>query len=129
MGEEDSQPGQLTRDPAIAPGGVFAGRPEDDRYGSIGNARPPWSVGFGPASTDQVPMPAEQGPGLDEEPLPTSTIKQPTQPGEQCSIRGLQYRSGHLTTKDGDLVAKYDDLDRQFVARSCSTEVLVRPPG
>ncbi|MGP0110335.1 MAG: hypothetical protein ACLPR9_16005 [Acidimicrobiales bacterium] len=60
-------------------------------------------------------MPAEQGPGSDEEPLPTSTIKQPTQPGEQCSIRGLQYRSGHLTTKDGDLVAKFDDLDRQFV--------------
>jgi hypothetical protein len=64
--------------------------------------------------TDQVPMPAEQRLWLHEEPLPASTIKQPAQPGEQCSTRGLQHWSGHLTTKDGDLVAEHDDLDRQF---------------
>ena len=46
----------------------------------------------------------------------SAAVKEPAQPGEQRSIAGPQRRAGHLAAKDGDLVAKHDDLDGQFVA-------------
>ena len=70
---------------------------------------------LGPATTNQVPVPAEQALGLDEEPLTASTIKEPTQPSEHRSICGSQGRSGHLATEHGNLVAEHDDFDRKFL--------------
>jgi hypothetical protein len=45
-------------------------------------------------------VPAEQGFWLDEEPPPTSTIKESTQPSEQCPMSWSQGRSGYLATED-----------------------------
>jgi hypothetical protein len=70
---------------------------------------------FGPSPVDQVPVPAEQALGLDEEPLTASTIKEPTQASEHRSISGSQGRSGHLATEHGTLVAEHDDFDRKFL--------------
>jgi hypothetical protein len=80
---------------------------------------------LGPATTNQVPVPAEQALGLDEEPLTASTIKEPIQPSEQRSICGSQGRSGHLATEHGDLVEEHDDFDGQiFVVVSDQAEQL-----
>ncbi|MGP0110916.1 MAG: hypothetical protein ACLPR9_19015, partial [Acidimicrobiales bacterium] len=43
-------------------------------------------VGLGPATTDQIPVSAEQGVGLHEEPSQTSTAKEPTRSSEQRPI-------------------------------------------
>jgi hypothetical protein len=59
-------------------------------------------------------MPAQKGLGLDEEPPPASAVKEPTQSGEQRSVRWSERRAGHLATQDGHLVAEHDDFDRQF---------------
>jgi hypothetical protein len=51
-------------------------------------------------------VPAEQGFWLDEEPPPTSTIKESTQPSEQCPMSWSQGRSGYLATEDGTLMVE-----------------------
>ena len=114
MEPEEAHSGQLTLDPAIAPSGVLPCHPKDLRYGASGDARPPWSVGLGPATTDQMTVPAQQSVGLHEEPSQTSTAKEPTQSSEQRSIGWSPGRASHLTTQDVNLVAEHDDLDRQF---------------
>jgi hypothetical protein len=58
----------------------------DLRYGASGDARPPWSVGLGPATTDQIPVPAEQGVGLHEEPSELGSGDQPAEAGKERSI-------------------------------------------
>jgi hypothetical protein len=65
--------------------------------------------------TDQVPVPAEQGLGLDAERASVPTIKESAQAGEQRSIRVLHCRPGHLATKHSNFVAKHDDFDRQLL--------------
>jgi len=114
MGPEETHSGQLTLDTAIAPSGVLPCRPKGVRYGASGDARPPWSVGLGPATTDQMTAPAQQSVGLREEPSRTSTAKEPTQTSEQRSIGWSPGRASHLTTQDVNLVAEHDDLERQF---------------
>jgi hypothetical protein len=59
-------------------------------------------------------MPPKQGLGLDEEPPPAATTKQPTQSGKQRPVRRPKGGSGHLATEDRNLVAEHDDLDRQL---------------
>jgi hypothetical protein len=61
-------------------------------------------------------VPAEQGFGLNKESALTPTAKQPTQPGQQCSIRGPQDRAGHLAAEDRSLVAERDDFNGRLVA-------------
>jgi hypothetical protein len=63
-------------------------------------------------------VPAEQGLWLHEEPASALRIKEPTQACEQTSVAGPQRWAKHLTTEDGDLVAKHDDLDRQLLVAS-----------
>ncbi len=116
--QDHAHPGELTVDPAIAPGGVLLGQPHDDGNGAGRDARSTRAVGVGPAATDQVPVPAEQGLGLDEEPASVPTIEEATQPGEQSSIRRSQGRASHLATEDGHLVTKHDEFDRQLLIAS-----------
>ncbi len=71
-------------------------------------------MGLGPATTDQIPVSAEQGVGLHEEPSQTSTAKEPTRSSEQRPIVRAKSRPGHLATEHGNLVAKHDELDGQF---------------
>jgi hypothetical protein len=91
-GESNTQYGELTLDAPIAPGGILSCQSQDDCHGAGGDARAPRSVRLGPFATDQIPVPTEQGLGLDEEPPATAPIKEPTQPGEHRSIRRLQRR-------------------------------------
>src|SRR5664279_552146 len=84
--QHDARPGRLAQDPAIAPSWVLPGKTEDARYGASRNGPASWSMRFGPSPADQVPVPAEQARGLDEEPLTASTIKEPTQPSEHRSV-------------------------------------------
>jgi len=101
-------------DPAISPGGVLSGQSEDDRHRSGGDARSTRAAGIGPFPPDQVPVPAEQGLRMHEEPAPTPAIEQSSQSGEQGTIRGSQGRPDHLTAKHGNLVAEHDDFDREI---------------
>jgi hypothetical protein len=65
-------------------------------------------------------MPSQQRLGLHEESPPVILRQEPTQPGEQRSIIGLQERAAHLAAQHG-LVAKHHDLDGEVVA-FCATE-------
>ena len=87
-GQDDTHPGQLALDPTVAPGGVLPGQSEDDRNRASGDARSTRSVGLGPFPPDQVPVPAQQGLGLHEEPAPTPAVEQSAQPGEQGRSEG-----------------------------------------
>src|ERR1019366_1112754 len=72
-------------------------------------------MGIGPFPPDEVPVPAEQGLGLYEEPASAAPVEQSSEPGEQGNIRRSQSRSDDLTAKHGNLVAEHDDFDRQLV--------------
>jgi hypothetical protein len=61
-------------------------------------------------------MPAEQCFGLDEQLSKVSTIEEPAEPGEQCSVRRTQRRARHLATEHCHLMAKHDDLGGEFTA-------------
>ena len=73
------------------------------------------SVRVGPFPSHQCAVPAQQGLGPDEEASLASSRQKPTQSGEYRSIRWSQGRTDHLAAKDGDLVAKDDDLDGQVL--------------
>jgi hypothetical protein len=60
-------------------------------------------------------MPAEQCLWLHEEPNPASLRHEPTQPGQNRSVRWPQSRAFHLAAQNHDLVSEHDDLDGQFV--------------
>jgi hypothetical protein len=113
--KDDTRPDQLTMDPAVAPGGVFAGQSEDDRDGACWDTRSTVAVGVTPSSPDKIPVPAEQGLGLDEESHAMAPVKEPTQPGEQGSIRRAQGGPVYLAAKDSDLMTEHDDFNGQLV--------------
>jgi hypothetical protein len=96
--KDDSHPDQFTLDPAVTPGGVLSGQSKDDCDSAGRDARSTGAVGVNPFSTDQVPVPPEQGLGFDEEPHAAAPIKEPTQPGEQGSIGRVQGWAVHLAT-------------------------------
>jgi len=75
-------------------------------------------LGGGDRSSDDapIPMPAEQGFGLDKEPPQAPATKESAQPGEQRPVAGPQRRTGHLAAEHRHLVTEHDDFDRQFVA-------------
>jgi hypothetical protein len=60
-------------------------------------------------------MPSQQGLWLDEEASPASSRQQSAQSSENCPIRWLQSRTGHLSTQDGNLVAERHDFDGQVL--------------
>ena len=127
--EDDAHPRHLTLDPTVAPCGILPGQSDDDRRRAGGDARTPRSVTLRPSAPDQIPVPTEEGLGLDEEPSPTLAVEQSTQPCEQGTIRGPQCRSDDLTTEHGNLVAEHDDLDRQLVAVTLAEARQLQDPG
>src|SRR5271165_6892875 len=82
-------------------------------------------MGISPSTTHQVPMPAKQGLGLDEEPPQPAAIKESTEAGEERPVRRSQRRVGHLPAEHHHLMAEHDDLNRQFaVLRKAESEQL-----
>ena len=126
--KDDTEPGQLTLDPAIAPGGVLPGQSTDDRHRAGRDARSTWAAGIGPFPPDQVPVPAEQGLRLHEEPTSTSSVHESTQPGEQGSILRLQCRPDHLATEHSHLVTVHDYLDGQIITVLAPQPVQLKDP-
>jgi hypothetical protein len=59
-------------------------------------------------------MPAEQGVGLDEEPMKFRSGDEPAEAGEERSIRWSQNWAGHLSSENCNLVTEHDDLDSQI---------------
>src|SRR5665213_3633258 len=104
----DAQDSQLPLDPAIAPHRILHGQTNDELHSACGDPRTTGGLRLGPLATDQITMPPEQRLRLHEERPPTSSIKQPTQPGEQRTVSGSQSRPDDLTTEDGHLVAEDD---------------------
>jgi len=114
---------------------ILASSPWIRRYPQMGFSRASRRIiatvpaGVGPFPSDQVPVPAEQGFGLHEEPIPAPMVEQPTQPSKQSAIRGPQGRSDDLTAKHGDLVAEHDDLDGQVVPVPPAQAQQLEDPG
>jgi hypothetical protein len=115
--EGDAHGGELAVDAPVAPGGVLVGQSEDERHGA---RRYRWPTGrpsgVGPASADEVSVPAEQGVGLDEEAPETAAGEQSCQPGEQRPVSRLESRTADLAAEHRHFVAEHDHLDRQLVA-------------
>ena len=74
--EPDAHADQLAMDPPVAPGGVLPGQADHEADGADWDRRSPWPMGIGPAPTHQVPMPAQQRLGLDEESATSGTGEQ-----------------------------------------------------
>jgi hypothetical protein len=88
--------GQFAVDPAISPDQVLSRQPQDYLDGAGGHARSTRTTGIGPSAPNQVPMPAKQGLGLDEEPPEAPAAKEAAQPGEQRA-RSLCRSAGRST--------------------------------
>ena len=65
-------------------------------------------------STHQVPVPTQQGLGLDKESATSGTGEQSTQPSQQGTISWSKRRPVYLSTQDRHLVTEDDDLDGQI---------------
>ena len=65
-----------------------------------------------PPSPDQVSMPAQQGPRLDDQAQLTesTTGQQPGQPSQDRPVSPGQPRCSSMTLENGDLVAQDEDL-------------------
>ena len=63
-----------------------------------------------PAASDQVPMPRQQGLGLDEEPSEALAGTQASDPGQHRPVGRPQHGAEDLAKKDSHLVAQHDDL-------------------
>ena len=98
-GESDAHRGQLALDPPISPHGVLSRQPEDDLDSAGGNVRSPRAGGVGPPTSDQIPVPPEQGLGLDEKPAPMPAAEEPTQPSKERPVAGSQRRTGYLAAQ------------------------------
>jgi hypothetical protein len=68
-----------------------------------------------PFPTYEIPVPSEQGLGLDEEAIPASRREHLAQPGEHGPIRPTKSGPRHLAPQDGDLVAQDDNLYGQVL--------------
>ena len=114
-GHDDAHGGEFAVDPAIAPLRILLRRPEDERGGSLRDARPTGpAVGIGPAFGDEVPVLAQQNFWLDEEAPETLAGEQSREPSQHRSIRRLQHRLVDLASEDCHLVAQHDDLDGEI---------------
>jgi len=70
----------------------------------------------------------EQCRGLHEEPTQLRSGDQPTEAGEERSIRRSQGRAAHLAAEDRHLVPEHDDLNGQIgLVRPLAAEDLNRP--
>ena len=102
-------------DSSIPPGRVLHGQAKDDLHGSRRQSRSAGaSARVGPSSSHQVPMPAEQGLGLNEEVPAARRREQSAQAGEHRSIRRAQRGACDLAAQHRDLVAEDDHFDGQF---------------
>ena len=113
-------------DPPVAPDGVLLGESEDEGDGARGDRWPARAaMRVGPPPADEIPVPAKQRVGLDEEVSASVPGEQPCQPGEQCPVRRTQRWPVDLATQHRHLVAQHDHLDRQFVsAPTCEPDQL-----
>ncbi|HEY3690569.1 MAG TPA: hypothetical protein VGL46_09715 [Pseudonocardiaceae bacterium] len=78
----------------------------DDRW-AAGTA-----VGIGPATSDQLGVPAQQRAGRRDDPVePERTGEKSAQSGQQGAVGPGQSRAGDLSAQDSQLMAQYEDLD------------------
>ena len=81
------------------------------------------TVWVGPQSGDEVSVPAKERVRLDEEASPLRMGEQAREPGEQRPVSWMERWSVHLASKDRNLVAQHDDLDRELtVVTTCEPD-------
>ncbi len=112
--QSDAHAKQLAVDPPIAPGGVLLREADHQPNGAGWERRSPGAMGICPTPSHQVPVPAHQSVGLDEEPPALGPGQQAAQPREQGPISRSKRRPGDLSAKDCNFVAKDDDFDCQI---------------
>jgi hypothetical protein len=107
-----SEPGEFTMDSAVTPGGVLACHLERHRADLLGDR---WAagtaVGIGPATSDQLGVPAQQRAGRDDPVEPERTGEKSAQSGQQGAVGPGQSRAGDLSAQDSQFMAQYEDLD------------------
>jgi len=71
-GDGDAHAGELAMDAPVAPSRILLGQPDDESDGACGNHWPSRAaMRVGPASADEISVPAQQRGWLDEEPSAT----------------------------------------------------------
>ena len=102
---------QLALDASVAPSGILAGHPQHESSDRRCGGWSAWSsVWVGPASGDEVGVPAQQGSGRHQPQLAQRDRQQPAQRAEHGTVEPGECRSGIGAVQDGDLVSKREDL-------------------
>ena len=107
-GCRDPHPGapQFSLDALVAPAGVLLGEADDELLDlRVEGWTPRSTPRIGPHPFDQLPVPAQQRLGPDEEGRPVGPGKDAADGGEQRPVGGLELGSWSLAAEDGELVA------------------------
>ena len=101
-----SQPGQFTVDPAVAPARVLAGQPEDQGPDVPAGGWPAGLASFGPggpATADDVAVPAQDRVRGDQQPQPVAAAfrHHGKQGRQECPVRPVQVRAARPAAAAG----------------------------
>jgi hypothetical protein len=112
VADVEPERGELARDPLIAPAGIFAREAEDELAGLSADRRSPGlACRIGPASRDELAVPAQDRARGDEERAPAPARNAPARSGEERPIGPPECRPRALAPEDRELVTKHDDLE------------------
>jgi hypothetical protein len=92
------------------PRSVLPGQPQHQLAELCRHGWPATLVRIGPAASDQVAMPAQQGFGLDRQPAPGWSGQQPYEPSQHRPVGPVDPRPGPLAAQHRDLVAQHQQL-------------------
>jgi hypothetical protein len=113
--DANAKASRLALDADTAPAPVLSGDPDDDLDDLIaerGTSRTSLGSPPFPLASRELPMPAQQGLGRDEETAPPPSREQPAERREDRSVRGpVAEATTELTLQHPDLVTEHHQLD------------------
>jgi hypothetical protein len=119
--DADPEPAKLALNADTTPAAVLPAESDDeldDLIAERGTSRTSQGSPSLPLASRELPVPAEQGLGRDEEATPAPPWKKATERREDRSVRGsVTHAAMELTLQQADLVAKHRQLD--VLVQSC----------
>jgi hypothetical protein len=110
---------QFALDPLIAPAGVIAGHPFDERGDLCVDRWPPMLMRVGPVPADQAPVPAQQRSWCDQPVGPQRLGEELGQRGDHGPVGPVWARLWAGAAQHGYLLAEHQDLGVLGCRRPC----------
>ena len=124
-GDADRKPAKLTLNANTSPAAVLPAETDDELDNLIAERGTPYTSQGSPSlplATRELPMPAEQRLGRDEEAPPPPSGEQPAERREDRAVRGpVADAAMELTLQHPNLVAEHHQLD--VLVQSCPPAV------